>query len=168
MVNQLVGIENAGKTTLLQRLANENPVESGPTIGLNVKMMSREGISIKCWDLGGGSQFRQEWARYAVGCNVIIFVVDASEEESVETSKIELHRLLEERELATTPILVAGEFLCWFSSCCLWLNWVAYFLLIFVAYSRLFVYLFVCSFVRSFVLQPTKLTNRHTCPRLKL
>jgi ADP-ribosylation factor-like protein 8 len=32
---------------------------------------------MKCWDLGGQSQYRQEWGRYTRGCDCIIFVVDA-------------------------------------------------------------------------------------------
>ena len=73
----LVGLENSGKTTLLSVLSDGHPVETAPTIGLNVKMVKRGGVQMKCWDLGGQSQYRQEWGRYTRGCNVIIFVVDA-------------------------------------------------------------------------------------------
>lgn len=49
----LVGLENSGKTTLLQVLSKDTPVETAPTIGLNVKMVKRGGVQMKCWDLGG-------------------------------------------------------------------------------------------------------------------
>mmetsp|Transcript_4850 Transcript_4850/g.7381 ORF Transcript_4850/g.7381 Transcript_4850/m.7381 type:complete len:183 (+) Transcript_4850:83-631(+) len=105
----LVGLENSGKTTLLQVLSDGTPVETAPTIGLNVKMVKRGGVQMKCWDLGGQSQYRAEWGRYTRGCNVIIFVVDAHAMEILPDVKIELHRLLEDRELTSTPLLVVAN-----------------------------------------------------------
>ena len=106
----LVGLENSGKTTLLSVLSDGKPVETtAPTIGLNVKMVKRGGVQMKCWDLGGQSQYRQEWGRYTRGCNVIIFVIDASAMHLLPDAKAELHRLLEDRELATTPLLVVSN-----------------------------------------------------------
>ena len=43
----------SGKTTLLQVLSDGTPAETAPTIGLNVKMVKRGGVQMKCWDLGG-------------------------------------------------------------------------------------------------------------------
>ena len=48
----LVGLENSGKTTLLNVIGGGAPVETAPTIGLNVKMIKRGGVQMKCWDLG--------------------------------------------------------------------------------------------------------------------
>jgi ADP-ribosylation factor-like protein 8 len=87
----------SGKTTLLQVLSDGRPAETAPTIGLNVRMVKRGGITMKCWDLGGQSQYRAEWGRYTRGCNVIIFVVDANAIDILPDVKIELHRLLEDR-----------------------------------------------------------------------
>ncbi|CAN0098697.1 unnamed protein product [Discosporangium mesarthrocarpum] len=79
----LIGLENSGKTTLMNVLANGQPVDTVPTIGLNVKMIKRGGVQMKCWDIGGQAQYRSEWGRYTRGCDVIIYVVDASAEEQV-------------------------------------------------------------------------------------
>mmetsp|Transcript_9855 Transcript_9855/g.16363 ORF Transcript_9855/g.16363 Transcript_9855/m.16363 type:complete len:192 (-) Transcript_9855:469-1044(-) len=105
----LVGLENSGKTTLLQVLSRDAPVETAPTIGLNVKMVKRGGVQMKCWDLGGQTQYRSEWGRYTRGCNVIVFVVDAHSIHTLPDVKVELHRLLEDRELQTTPLLVVAN-----------------------------------------------------------
>jgi Arf/Sar family protein len=105
----LVGLENSGKTTLLSVLADGTPVETAPTIGLNVKMVKRGGVQMKCWDLGGQSQYRQEWGRYTRGCNVIMFVVDSNAMHLLPDAKAELHRLLEDRELASTVLLVVAN-----------------------------------------------------------
>ena len=52
----LVGLENSGKTTLLNVLAKGHPVETCPTIGLNVKLVRKGGVQMKCWDIGGQAQ----------------------------------------------------------------------------------------------------------------
>ena len=78
-------------------LANGAAVQTAPTIGLNVKMIKRGGVQMKCWDLGGQSQYRSEWGRYTRGCNVIVFVVDTSDMSKLPTAKTELHQLLEDR-----------------------------------------------------------------------
>ncbi len=64
---------------------------------------------MKCWDLGGQAQYRQEWGRYTRGCDCSLFVVDANAIHLFPDAKQELHRLLEDRELATTPLLVVAN-----------------------------------------------------------
>jgi ADP-ribosylation factor-like protein 8 len=49
----------SGKTTLLQVLSDGTPAETAPTIGLNVKMVKRGGVQMKCWDLGGDLYHRK-------------------------------------------------------------------------------------------------------------
>ena len=105
----LVGLENSGKTTLLNVLASGVSVETCPTIGLNVKLVKKGGVTMKCWDIGGQAQYRSEWGRYTRGCDVIMYVVDANARQQVPQARIELHRLLEDRELATTPLLVLAN-----------------------------------------------------------
>lgn len=68
----LVGLENSGKTTLLHVLAAGRPVsyawilsnllqvETCPTIGLNVKLLRKGGVQMKCWDIGGQAQCVKE------------------------------------------------------------------------------------------------------------
>ena len=105
----LVGLENSGKTTLLHVLSDGVPVETTPTIGLNVRMVKRGGVNMKCWDLGGQQQYRNEWGRFTRGCNVIIFVVDANATHLLPDAKKELHRLLEDKELAKTALLIVAN-----------------------------------------------------------
>lgn len=105
----LVGLENSGKTTLLQVLSGGEPVQTAPTIGLNVRIVRKGGVQMKCWDLGGQSQYRSEWGRYTKGCNVIVFVVDSNAIHLLPDAKSELHRLLEDRELARTAILIVAN-----------------------------------------------------------
>jgi Arf/Sar family protein len=103
----LVGLENSGKTTLLNILSTGYPVETLPTVGLNVKMVKKEGVCMKVWDLGGQERFRAEWGRYTQGCDVIIYVIDSSDFDRVQLSRKELHKLLEDKNLSGLPILIA-------------------------------------------------------------
>ena len=48
----VIGLENSGKTTLLSVLAHGQPVETVPTIGLNVKVFKKGQVNMKCWDIG--------------------------------------------------------------------------------------------------------------------
>jgi ADP-ribosylation factor-like protein 8 len=92
-----------------QVLSDGVPVETAPTIGLNVRTVKRGGVNMKCWDLGGQAQYRQEWGRYTRGCDCILFIVDTNAIHLFPDAKQELHRLLEDRELATTPILIVAN-----------------------------------------------------------
>jgi len=105
----IVGLENSGKSTLLSVLANGAPAETVPTIGLNVQLVQRGSLQMKCWDIGGQAQYRSEWGRYTKGCDVIVYVVDAHARDRVGLARQELHRLLEDPALATTPLLVAAN-----------------------------------------------------------
>jgi Arf/Sar family protein len=96
----MLGEFNAGKTTLLNSLASGEVVQTAPTIGLNVKSFRKGGVNMKAWDIGGQQKFRDEWGRYTRGCDVIVFMVDASDKKKIDTARYELHRLLENPELS--------------------------------------------------------------------
>ncbi|KAF8291266.1 putative ADP-ribosylation factor-like protein [Trypanosoma cruzi] len=102
----LVGLENSGKTTLLNVLSVGHPIETFPTVGLNVKMVRKQGVQLKVWDLGGQERFRSEWGRYTQGCDCIIYCVDSSDFQRTELAKRELHKLLEDKALHGLPMLV--------------------------------------------------------------
>ena len=81
------GLENSGKTTLLNILASGEVVQTAPTIGLNVKSFRKGGVNMKAWDIGGQQKFRDEWGRYTRGCDVIVFMVDASDRKKIDTAR---------------------------------------------------------------------------------
>jgi len=105
----VIGLENSGKSTLLHTLAHGTPVETVPTIGLNVKVFKKGMVNMKCWDIGGQAQYRSEWGRYSKGCNAILFVVDSSTPDKATTAKKELHKLLDDGSIGSTPLLVLAN-----------------------------------------------------------
>jgi GTPase SAR1 family protein len=93
-------------------MASGHPVETCPTIGLNVKMVKKGGVQMKCWDIGGQAQYRSEWGRYTRGCDVIIYVVDANAVRRFGTRGIVLIQL-SVRSLTTSTSRARSFTDCW-------------------------------------------------------
>jgi small GTP-binding protein len=103
----LVGLENSGKTSLAEFLCTGKKATPFPTIGLNVKVVTKKRVTIKIWDMSGQEHARRQWARYSADCNCIIFCVDSSEMGRVATAREELFRFVASSPpLAVTPLLI--------------------------------------------------------------
>lgn len=106
----LVGLQNSGKTTFVNVIASGQYSEDMiPTVGFNMRRVTKGHVTIKIWDIGGQPRFRSMWVRYCRGVNAIIYMVDAADHEKVENSRAELQSLLEKPELAGIPVLVLGN-----------------------------------------------------------
>jgi len=105
----LVGLQNSGKTSIVNVIATGNFENMIPTIGFNTKKVTKGNVTIKLWDIGGQPKFRSMWERYCRGVNAIVYVVDAADHEKFETAKKELHELLSKPPLANIPLLVLGN-----------------------------------------------------------
>ena len=60
----LLGLDNAGKTTLLKQLASEDVSHITPTQGFNIKSVQSEGFKLNVWDIGGQRKIRPYWRNY--------------------------------------------------------------------------------------------------------
>ncbi|KAJ1341505.1 hypothetical protein BSLG_003933 [Batrachochytrium salamandrivorans] len=106
----LVGLQNSGKTTLVSVIANGQFTEDLiPTVGFNMRKVTKGSVVMKLWDLGGQARFRSMWERYCRGVNAIVYVVDSADHAKIESAKTELHTLLERPLLAGIPVLVLGN-----------------------------------------------------------
>lgn len=107
----LVGLQNAGKTSLVAAMSTGEPqMESTiPTVGFNMKKVQHGKAQIKLWDVGGQPRFRSMWERYCRGVSSIVFVVDAADKDKLEQAKKELLDLVEKPGLAGIPLLVLGN-----------------------------------------------------------
>merc|ERR1711972_350429 len=72
----MVGLDAAGKTTILHELKLGEGVTTTPTIGFNVETVGHKNISFTVWDVGGQDKFRPLWRHYYQNTQGIIFVVD--------------------------------------------------------------------------------------------
>ena len=102
----ILGVQNAGKTTILYKLALGQLVNTKPTIGSNVEEISYNNLAFKAWDLGGQSSMRTVWDAYYAASDAIIYVVDSVDTSLFEESKTELFKLLEHEELKNSVLLV--------------------------------------------------------------
>lgn len=68
----LLGLDNAGKTTLLKKLASEDISHITPTQGFNIKSVQTEGIKLNVWDIGGQRKLRPYWRNYFANTDVLV------------------------------------------------------------------------------------------------
>ncbi|KAL6575416.1 ADP-ribosylation factor-like protein 8c [Orobanche minor] len=106
----LVGLQNAGKTSLVNVVATGGHSEDMiPTVGFNMRKITKGNVTIKLWDLGGQRRFRSMWERYCRGVSAIVYVVDAADRDCIPISRSELHDLLMKPSLEGSPLLVLGN-----------------------------------------------------------
>ena len=101
----ILGIQNAGKTTILYRLSIGQLVKTTPTIGSNVEEISYNNVKLQAWDLGGQESTRSIWDVYFVNTDAIIYVVD-SHDETYDESKTQFYKLLKNEALKNAVILI--------------------------------------------------------------
>ena len=101
----ILGIQNAGKTTILYRLSLGQLVQTTPTIGSNVEEISYNNVKLQAWDLGGQESTRSVWDVYFVNTDAIIYVID-SHDTNYDESKTQFYKLLENEALKNAVILI--------------------------------------------------------------
>ncbi len=102
----MVGLDAAGKTTILYKLKLGEVVTTIPTIGFNVETVEYKNISFTVWDVGGQDKIRPLWRHYYQNTQGVIFVVDSNDAERFEDAREELHKMLAEDELREAVLLV--------------------------------------------------------------
>lgn len=106
----LIGLQNAGKSSLVNVLTTGSFHEDMiPTVGFNMRKVTKGAVTIKMWDLGGQPRFRSLWERYCRGVEAIVYVVDAADHAAMDMATKELHSLLERPSLDGIPLLVLGN-----------------------------------------------------------
>lgn len=106
----LLGLDNAGKTTLLHMLADNRLVQHTPTHHPTTQtlVMPSEagGITFMAQDVGGHKAVRKVWSEYYQNVDAIIYLVDAADVERMEESRDELFAMI---KVCTQPILVLAN-----------------------------------------------------------
>lgn len=105
----LLGLANAGKTTILYRLHLGEVITAHPTIGSNVEEVVHQNIRLQVWDLGGQETLRNSWKTYFNAAEGVIFVVDSADTHSALLAKMELFNLTLDPNLKGAPILILAN-----------------------------------------------------------
>ena len=90
----VLGLDNAGKTTILKALSGEEITKIEPTHGFNIKNLVHDEFKLTLWDVGGQQVIREYWDNYFEGRDALVYVIDSADTKRVEEAKTELKKLL--------------------------------------------------------------------------
>ncbi|XP_046396139.1 ADP-ribosylation factor-like protein 5B isoform X2 [Ischnura elegans] len=102
----MVGLDNAGKTTILYQFLMNEVVHTSPTIGSNVEEVVWKNTHFIMWDLGGQQSLRTAWSTYYSNTEFVILVVDSTDRERLSVTREELYRMLAQEELSKAAVLI--------------------------------------------------------------
>lgn len=129
----MLGLDAAGKTTILYKLKLGQDVTTIPTVGFNVETVTYKNVKFNVWDVGGQDKIRPLWRHYFSGMFAstlltsphlkqiestaliillfpgtqgLIFVIDSSDRTRMDEARQELHRIINDREMKDSLLLV--------------------------------------------------------------
>lgn len=102
----MLGLDAAGKTTILYHLKAGQSVTTIPTVGFNVETVQYKNVKFNVWDVGGQDKIRPLWRHYYTGTQGLIFVVDCADSDRILEARDELHRILNDREMKDAVVLL--------------------------------------------------------------
>eukprot|EP00605_Chrysophyceae_sp_TOSAG23-4_P001453 GSChrysophyteH1.ASY1.ANO1.1588.1 assembled CDS len=105
----ILGLDNAGKTTVMKRVSGEDIHEISPTVGFNIKSLEYNSYTLNLWDVGGQKSIRTYWRNYFEQTDGIIWVVDSVDRWRLDECRQQLHDLLGQEKLAGASLLLHGE-----------------------------------------------------------
>jgi len=113
----MLGLDAAGKTTVLYQLKLGEVVTTIPTIGFNVEELEYKNLRMTVWDIGGQERIRPLWRHYYENSNGLIWVIDSNDTDRIDdenrdepdSAKHELWRLLQDDSLRGVPLLVLAN-----------------------------------------------------------
>ena len=101
----LLGLDNAGKTSMLLQYKENQFSSTVPTVGLNVEQIKFRCYCLTLWDVGG--QATKLWKHYFDHIDAVVFVVDStSDDKYLNKAKQELHKIMKDPSLQSVPVLL--------------------------------------------------------------
>ena len=102
----ILGLDNAGKTTILKKINGEDIDKISPTLGFNIKTLQYDSYKLNVWDVGGQTTIRSYWRNYFEQTDGLIWVVDSSDKMRLNDCKKEMHSLLKQEKLVGASLLI--------------------------------------------------------------
>lgn len=102
----MIGLDAAGKTTILNKLKLGEIITTIPTIGFNVKTVEYKNISFTEWDVGGPAEFRNFMTQYYPNTTGLVFVVDSNDRDHIALARDEFYQVINNTALSNLPLLV--------------------------------------------------------------
>lgn len=102
----MLGLDNAGKTTVVKKFNAEDVDTISPTLGFNIKTLEYKQFKLNIWDVGGQTSLRSYWRNYFEETDGLIWVVDSADRARLHDCAAELKLLLQQERLAGASLLV--------------------------------------------------------------
>jgi GTP-binding protein SAR1 len=104
-----MGLDNAGKTTLLHMLTHDKLSVSEPTKHPGQEEFIIGNCKVKAFDLGGHESARRVWDDYHCAGDAVIYIIDCADRERFQEAKHELDKLLSIESMQNVPFLILGN-----------------------------------------------------------
>lgn len=101
-----LGLDGAGKTSVLFKLKQNEFMAPGGTIGFNVETLEYKNLKFTIWDVGGQPKLRPLWKHYYLNTQAVVFVIDSADKERLPEALVELTKLIAEKELKDAALLL--------------------------------------------------------------
>ncbi|KAM5165136.1 ADP-ribosylation factor-like protein 14 [Mantella aurantiaca] len=106
----ILGLDAAGKSTVLYKFKFKEPFSTIPTVGFNVEMIQTEKrLQLTVWDVGGQEKLRSLWCYYFENTDGLVYVVDSTNKEALDESKKEFQRVLQNELIKNVPVVVLAN-----------------------------------------------------------
>ena len=104
----VLGLDNAGKTTMLHRLRTGGEVRSFPPTDRphQTEEFETTGVKFKAWDMGGHEAVRHLWEDYICDSSAVLFLIDAVDSKRFEEAAFELDALIGEKVVQDLPVAI--------------------------------------------------------------
>mmetsp|Transcript_39350 Transcript_39350/g.117068 ORF Transcript_39350/g.117068 Transcript_39350/m.117068 type:complete len:103 (-) Transcript_39350:575-883(-) len=77
----VVGLDNAGKTTIIERLKpkEKQTMEVAATVGFHVDQFKKGSLTFTVFDMAGAGRYRSLWEEHYKDAEAVLFVVDSGD-----------------------------------------------------------------------------------------
>ncbi|XP_006861852.1 PREDICTED: ADP-ribosylation factor-like protein 14 [Chrysochloris asiatica] len=106
----LLGLDAAGKSTILYKLKLAPNITTIPTVGFNVEMIELDrSLTLTIWDVGGQETMRTVWDYYCENIDGLVYVVDSTDKERLDDSRREFQHILKNEHIKSVPVVLLAN-----------------------------------------------------------
>ncbi|KAM4771902.1 ADP-ribosylation factor-like protein 14 [Rhinophrynus dorsalis] len=106
----ILGLDAAGKSTVLYKFKFKEPFSTIPTVGFNVEMIHTEKhLQLTMWDVGGQQKMRSFWCYYFENTDGLVYVVDSTNKQHIDESKKEFQLILQNELIKNVPVVLLAN-----------------------------------------------------------
>ncbi|KAH9249836.1 hypothetical protein BASA81_012431 [Batrachochytrium salamandrivorans] len=105
----VLGLDNAGKSSVLCALLGGDLNSISPTLGFDIQTLVIASVQCNLWDIGGQETIRHFWRNYFEETDGLVWVVDSADVGRLETCREQLQEVLMEERLVGVPVLILAN-----------------------------------------------------------